>query len=133
MGLYFTPSSIVLAHRLYHRRGRPAPETIEWQQAIPLAEAPSEPAVVEQEQEPEVRAPATTAQLISLLHQPDPETEFGPGHNCALCTRLTSQISEDAEKRANAILVNLVPSLSQIQWMAWLTPKHLGVHTYTLK
>ncbi|KAF8599677.1 hypothetical protein BDV93DRAFT_295290 [Ceratobasidium sp. AG-I] len=129
MGLYFAPSSIVLAHRVYHRRGLPAPEIIEWQQAIPLVELPAE----SEPEEQQPRDPATTAQLISLLHQPDPDTEFGPEHNCTLCTELTSQISEDAERRANAILANLVPSLSQIQWMAWLTPKHLGVHTYTLK
>ncbi|KAF8599676.1 hypothetical protein BDV93DRAFT_295031 [Ceratobasidium sp. AG-I] len=138
MGLYFVPSSIVLAHRLYHRRGLPAPEAIEWQQAIPLAETQQiietiEAGAAEPGQATQTHDPATTAQLISLLHQPDPETEFGPEHNCALCTESTSQISEDAERRANAILTNLVPSLSQIQWMAWLTPKHLGVHTYTLK
>ncbi|KAF8599671.1 hypothetical protein BDV93DRAFT_609111 [Ceratobasidium sp. AG-I] len=132
MGLYFVPSSIVLAHRLYHRRGLPAPEVIEWQQAIPLAES-VESAEIELEQALQPRGSATTAQLITLLHQPDHEIEFGPEHNCALCMEVTSQITEDAERRANAILANLVPSLIQVQWMAWLTPGHLGVHTYTLK
>lgn len=123
MGLYFVSSDIVLAHRLYHRRGLPAPEPMLWLEATPLAETEM-PGSPEQ---------ATTSRRISLLHQPDPETEFGPGHNCALCTELTSQITEDSERSANAILSKLVPSLSQVQRMRWLSPKHLGVGTYTLK
>jgi hypothetical protein len=124
IGLYLIPSTIILAHRLYHRRGLTAPEVIEWQQAIPLAQIPT-PA------HDEAVEPATIDQLISLLHERDPETEFGE-HICAMCVEEMEWITKDAETHANAILSELLPSLTKIQWMGWLTAGHLGVNSYNL-
>jgi len=123
VGLYLIPSTTILAHRLYHRRGRPAPHTIDWQQAIPLAQVPAPVADLE---------PATIDQLVSLLHERDPETEFGEQHICTMCTEAIEQTTKDAEIHANLILSEVLPSLVKIQWMGWLTVGHLGVNSYNL-
>ncbi|CUA76031.1 hypothetical protein RSOLAG22IIIB_02038 [Rhizoctonia solani] len=125
IGLYFVPSDIVLAHRLYHRRGLPAPENIHWQSAIPLAELAPTPFTPEL---PPHVEPATTGQLVSLLHHPDEEsyTEF----NCSRCVEITDATSVEAEKSASSILHEYIPTLLKVEWMGWLTPRHLGVHSY---
>ncbi|KAG8702943.1 hypothetical protein FRC08_003156 [Ceratobasidium sp. 394] len=108
LGLYLIPSTTVLAHRLYHRRNLPAPDVIEWQQAILQAQLPDLVPDIQVE-------PATTNQLISLLHDPDPK-----------------KINTNAETSANAILKESLPSLEKVQWMNWLSPGHLGLDSYTL-
>lgn len=125
VGLYFAPSDIVLAHRLYHRRGLPAPETIHWQSAIPLAELPANTLL--QELPPHIE-PATTTQLVSLLHHPDEEsyTEF----KCSRCAEITYTASKEAEKSASSILHEYIPTLLSVEWMGWLTPRRLGIHSY---
>ncbi|KAB5589676.1 hypothetical protein CTheo_6877 [Ceratobasidium theobromae] len=125
MGLYLSPSNIVLGHKLYHRRGIAAPETIVWQTAIPLSELPRNPFT--QDVHPHLEH-ATTEHLVSILHRPDsePNTAF----DCPWCMEATADISKAAETAANAILRQHVPSLSKIQWMGWLTPGHLGVNSY---
>jgi hypothetical protein len=123
MGLYLSPSEIVLAHRLYHRHGLPAPDTIDWETAIPLSELPENPLVEHGNIEP-----ATIDQLVQVLHQQDskPEEAF----DCHRCIETTAQITSAAEASANDILYKLVPSLVRISWMGWLTPGHLGVHLF---
>ncbi|KAG8705681.1 hypothetical protein FRC11_008859 [Ceratobasidium sp. 423] len=125
VGLYFVPSDIVLAHRLYHRRGLAAPATIDWQSAIPLAELPADPFL--QELPPHVE-PASTTQLVSLLHRRDDEShvEF----KCPMCIETTDSSGREAENSANSILRGYLPTLAAIEWMGWLTPGHLGVHSY---
>ncbi|CAE7146234.1 unnamed protein product [Rhizoctonia solani] len=125
IGLYFVPSDIVLAHRLYHRRGLAAPEIIDWQSAIPLAELPADPPL--QELPPHVE-PATITQLVSLFHRLDEEshTEF----KCSRCTETTDTDSRDAEMSASSILHEYIPTLSSVEWMGWLTPRHLGIRSY---
>ncbi|KAG8747194.1 hypothetical protein FRC11_012431, partial [Ceratobasidium sp. 423] len=101
VGLYFVPSDIVLAHRLYHRRGLAAPVTIDWQSAIPLALAgfPGDPFL--QELPPHVE-PASATQLVSLLHRRDeePNMEF----SCPQCNEITNTTGGELEKSANLIL-----------------------------
>ncbi|KAH7332795.1 hypothetical protein B0J17DRAFT_721954 [Rhizoctonia solani] len=125
IGLYFIPSDIVLAHRLYHRRGLPAPETIHWQSAIPLAELPVDPPL--QELPPNVEL-ATTTQLVSLLHRRDEETcmEF----KCPRCIEITSASGSEAENAANSILRGYIPTLLCVEWMEWASPQHLGTRAY---
>ncbi|KAG8784457.1 hypothetical protein FRC12_018677 [Ceratobasidium sp. 428] len=124
MGIYLASSSAVLGHRLYHTRGRLAPDAIDWQLAIPLAQqlldddAGENPVHVE---------PANTEVLINLLHQSDSEFD---DNTCSLCATQYRQANQDAEANANNILIGLVPSLETIQWMNWFTPKHLGVSSY---
>lgn len=124
MGLYLIPSDTVLAHRLYHRRGRTAPNIIDWQTAIPLPELPVDPFI---EDLGHVN-PATTDQLVSILHQQD--SEPGEEFDCSQCIETTAEINKIAETNANTILHGHVPSLVNIQWMGWLTPGHLGVHSF---
>ncbi|KAG8679843.1 hypothetical protein FRC08_016702, partial [Ceratobasidium sp. 394] len=69
--LYLIPPTTVLAHRLYHRRNIPAPPVIQWQQEFLFAQL-SDPVA-------DAAAPPTVEHLISFLHAPDPEAEFGPG------------------------------------------------------
>lgn len=123
MGLYFSPSTIVLAHRVYHRRGLSAPDNLTWQQALSFAQQPA--GIVPEDD--------AARQLVSVLHEEDPNSEFGPKHNCELCVQATQQVSVDAESRANAILSNLMSSLREVCWMSWLTPKHLGYTSYQLR
>ncbi|CAE6438934.1 unnamed protein product [Rhizoctonia solani] len=125
VGLYFVPSDIVLVHRLYHRRGLAAPATIDWQSAIPLAELPADPLMLEL---PPHVEPATTTQLVSLLHRRDDElhVEF----KCPRCIETTDSDGREAEKSANSILRGYLPTLATVEWMGWLTPGHLGVHSY---
>ncbi|KAG8701665.1 hypothetical protein FRC08_003968 [Ceratobasidium sp. 394] len=125
LGLYLIPSATVLAHRLYHRHNRPAPPVIQWQQEFLFEQlstlannAPTEP--------------PTTEQLMSFLHEPDPENEFGPGGMCVICIDAAEEISRSSEARASAILKVLVPSLEEIQWMNWFSPGHLGFSSYIL-
>ncbi|CAE6394667.1 unnamed protein product [Rhizoctonia solani] len=124
VGLYFVPPDIVLAHRLYHRRGLPAPETIQWQTAIPLAELPTDPAP----QLPPHVEPATTTQLVELLHRCDEESQVE--FKCHRCIEITGANGREAEQTANAILREYLPTLVSIEWMGWLTPQHLGTNSY---
>ncbi|KAG8701407.1 hypothetical protein FRC08_004094 [Ceratobasidium sp. 394] len=127
MGIYLISSSIVLAHRLYHARGLAAPADIDWQVAIPLAQQPpgdladGEPLQIE---------PATTEDLIDLLHRSDSGFELDQP-NCNLCTSQFLDANLAAEAAANRMITELVPSLSSIQWMGWFTRNHLGVNSYT--
>ncbi|KAG8761039.1 hypothetical protein FRC11_014492 [Ceratobasidium sp. 423] len=125
IGLYFVPPDIVLTHRLYHRRDLPAPEIIDWQTAIPLAELPAH--MLLQEPPPDVEL-ATTTQLVSLLHRRDEETrdEF----KCPRCFEITDASGREAETSANSILRGCLPTLTNIEWMGWLTPGHLGINSY---
>ncbi|QRV89410.1 hypothetical protein RhiJN_17428 [Ceratobasidium sp. AG-Ba] len=123
LGLYLIPSTTVLAHRLYHRRGITAPAILEWQQPLALI-APGAPGVAAQ--------PMTRAELISLLHEPDPESEFGSERMCTMCLSTTDEDSRRVEREANLILKGLLPSLETIQWMSWFTPGHLGFNSYLL-
>lgn len=121
LGVYFIPSIIVLAHRAYHVRGINAPPQLTWQQAVtdlfnlPQTEPPQQP---------------ESSRLVSLYHQA-PEAKFGPD-TCSFCRDLALQESEAAERAANSILKNLVPSLQRIGWMSWFTPSHLGVSSYLM-
>ncbi|KAJ1307455.1 hypothetical protein OPQ81_001555 [Rhizoctonia solani] len=125
VGLYFVPSDIVLAHRLYHRRGLPAPETIHWQSAIPLAELPASP--FPQALPPHVDL-ATTTQLVSLLHSQDEDSHLE--FKCPQCIEITDISGREAEMSASSILRAYLPTLTSVEWMGWLTPQHLGVHSY---
>ncbi|KAF8599665.1 hypothetical protein BDV93DRAFT_560140 [Ceratobasidium sp. AG-I] len=125
LGVYITPSSAVLAHRLYHIRGLPAPAMIDWQQAIPLAQIPP----IQGNETPELE-PASSEDLVSLLHQPSSEPDFGP-ETCSLCVEEILDISQAAESNANQILKQLVPSLEIVEWMGWFTPGHLGSNTHS--
>ncbi|KAG8794994.1 hypothetical protein FRC12_019321 [Ceratobasidium sp. 428] len=122
MGIYLVSSSAVLGHRLYHTRGRLAPETIDWQLAIPLAQQHLDDAA----EDPIQVEPANTEALITLLYQSDSEFDG----TCNFCVNQYGQANRDAEASANSILVGLVPSLETIQWMNWFTPKHLGVSSH---
>lgn len=126
MGLYLVPSSTVLSHRLYHRRGRTAPESIDWRTAIPASEMPTNPFTAQ----PEHVDFATIDQLVSVLHQQDsdPDAAF----DCPQCVETTTEITKVAETSASAILHSHVPSLTKVQWMGWLTPDHLGFHSFEL-
>ncbi|KAG8718350.1 hypothetical protein FRC08_005443 [Ceratobasidium sp. 394] len=130
LGLYLIPSTTILAHRLYHKRNVAAPEHIEWQHAIPLASLPAD--VVLDDAAQLNLTPASTDQLSSILYQTDPREEFGPESTCGFCVESLSQIGDDAETRANAILKNLLPNLTSVQWMAWFSPDHLGVNVHEL-
>ncbi|CAE6506913.1 unnamed protein product [Rhizoctonia solani] len=127
VGLYFVPPDIVLAHRLYHQRGLPAPETIHWQSAIPLADLPTNPLL--QELPPHIE-PATTTQLVELLHRRDEESpvEF----KCQRCIETAGASGSEAEQTANSILCEYLPELVSVEWMGWLTPQHLGTNSYRL-
>ncbi|KAL5637746.1 hypothetical protein ACGC1H_002117 [Rhizoctonia solani] len=124
VGLYFVPPDIVLAHRLYHRRGLPAPEMIHWQSAIPLAELPTNPLL--QELPPHVE-PATTAQLVELLHRRDEESQIE--FKCQRCIEIVGASGNEAEQTANSILCEYIPTLVSVEWMGWLTPQHLGTNS----
>lgn len=126
MGLYLVPAHIILAHRLYHKRGRTAPAIINWQTAIPLSELPLDPFIGE----PEHVEPATTDQLVSVLHQHD--SERNEPFDCPQCVEATAEVSRSAEMSANTILQSHIPSLTKVEWMGWLTPGHLGMHSFEL-
>ncbi|KAG9124454.1 hypothetical protein FRC07_011581 [Ceratobasidium sp. 392] len=130
LGLYLIPSTTILAHRLYHRRNMAAPELIEWQHAIPPAILPD--GAITDDMALLNLPPATTDQLSLILYETDPIEEFGSDYMCELCVESVSQTGCDAETRANAILKNLLPSLTSMQWMAWLSPDHTGVNSYEL-
>jgi hypothetical protein len=133
MGIYLAPTSAVLAHRLHHSRGEPAPETINWQLTIPLIQHPVTPQAENNaiQVDPPPLDPATTEDLVELLHQPDSDFDSNQGI-CSFCVSEFLQENQDSEAAANAILKGLVPSLETIQWMGWFTPKHLGVNQYFL-
>ncbi|QRV89404.1 hypothetical protein RhiJN_17422 [Ceratobasidium sp. AG-Ba] len=130
LGLYLIPSTTILAHRLYHRRGIVAPEAIVWQQAIPLAGILDDTPV--HEVDPAGVPPASVGQLASVLQQLDPSQEFGSEGNCSLCVDSVSQIGYDAEARASVILKSRLPNLICVQWMAWLSPGHLGLNEHNV-
>lgn len=111
-------STAVLAHRAYHVRGLPAPEPLDWQQAISDLRNLSVP-------EPPQRL--DTALLVELYHQ-DVEQDFGP-NSCSFCHE-SFQPSREAERRANAAVKRLLPSLQTMEWMDWFSPSHLAVSRY---
>lgn len=123
MGLYLVPSDTVLAHRLYHRRGRDAPQIIDWQTAIPLSELAFGPFVGEHNVDP-----GTVDQLISTLHQLD--SQPGEGFHCIRCVGVTAEKTQRAEWSASAILREHIPLLVNVEWMSWLSPGHLGVNIF---
>jgi len=121
LGIYLMPSSAVLAHRVYHAQDRPAPHIIDWQQAVPLA-------LQGQTDEPR---PAQVSQLVTLLHT-NSEQDFD--HNsCKFCKDESYDIMQTAERNANQILKEVVPSLECVEWMDWFTPGHLGVSPHRYK
>ncbi|KAG9081829.1 hypothetical protein FS749_007356 [Ceratobasidium sp. UAMH 11750] len=124
LGLYLIPSTTVLAHRLYHRHNIPAPPVIQWQQEFLFTQLSA--------LAPDAAEPPTIEALISVLHEPDPESEFGPRGTCTRCFEAANGIGRNAEASANAILKGLLPSLEKIQWMNWFSPGHLGFSSYTL-
>lgn len=111
------PSSVVLAHRFYHVRGLPAPDVIDWQQAVGLV-------LGEQTNDATPPRPVQTSELVSFLHT-NCEQDFGP-ESCKFCWDQLYQPMQDAEKSANQILKGVVPSLEYVEWMNWFTPRHLG-------
>ncbi|KAG8784454.1 hypothetical protein FRC12_018674, partial [Ceratobasidium sp. 428] len=130
LGLYLMPSTTILAHRVYHRRNLNAPGVVQWQHAVALGGLPNN--IVLDNADIADLPPVSTNELSSILYQADPYEEFVLGHMCISCTESTSQIGHDAETRANAILKNLLPNLTCVEWMSWLSPNHLGVNTYKL-
>ncbi|KAG8723924.1 hypothetical protein FRC09_001189, partial [Ceratobasidium sp. 395] len=130
LGLYLIPSTTILAHRVYHRRNMTSPEIIQWQHAVALAGLSDN--VVLNDAEIADLPSASTNQLSSVIYQADPYEEFGLERTCESCTESISQIGRDAETRANAILKNLLPNLTSVEWMAWLSPNHLGVNAHRL-
>ncbi|KAG8708750.1 hypothetical protein FRC09_001062, partial [Ceratobasidium sp. 395] len=116
LGVYLTPSNIVLAHRAFHSRNLPGPDVIDWQQALaPLVDN-------------HVAAPLNGTQvqhLVLLLHQrPDPKKKFS-ADACQFCREQFYTATMTAEESASAILKTVVPSLHRIDWMSWFTPQHL--------
>ncbi|KAG8699224.1 hypothetical protein FRC09_006746, partial [Ceratobasidium sp. 395] len=129
LGLYLIPSTTVLVHRIYHIRNVPTPAAVEWQQAVPQAPllAPDADALAEPDSQSEH---AAIEQLISLLHNFNSANEFNTSRICTMCLEAVDHISRSAETSANVILKELVPSLEKIQWMNWLSPRHLDLNTY---
>ncbi|QRV74713.1 hypothetical protein RhiJN_02728 [Ceratobasidium sp. AG-Ba] len=119
LGLYLIPSTTVLSHRLYHRRNLPAPPSIDWHHVIPQTTPPQGGA-----------ARGQTEQLVSLLHQQDPESEFGPRAICDMCIEAVDRVGRKAEEGASAIIQELIPSLEKVQWMNWLSSGHIGLSNY---
>ncbi|KAF8599658.1 hypothetical protein BDV93DRAFT_294798 [Ceratobasidium sp. AG-I] len=117
LGVYLMPSSAVLAHRAFHVRNLPAPEVIDWQQAVPLAIARTSDEILPR--------PTGIPELVSVLHR-TPEEDFGPD-SCSFCKEQSYQATQEAEKRASQILKEVVPSLECVEWMNWFTPRHLGI------
>ncbi|KAG8770400.1 hypothetical protein FRC12_004288 [Ceratobasidium sp. 428] len=130
LGLYLIPSTTVLAHRVYHRRNMTAPEVIEWQNAITAATLP-DGAILDDADIASLPRPSTD-QLSSILYQADPYEEFEVERMCERCVESLSQIGHHAETGANNILKQLLPNLVRVEWMAWLSPNHLGVNVYDL-
>ncbi|QRV74698.1 hypothetical protein RhiJN_02713 [Ceratobasidium sp. AG-Ba] len=122
MGVYLIPSSVVLAHRLYHTRGVSAPHVIEWQLAIPLAQQP----LNMQPENPAQVEPATTSALVDLLHRPDNDFDASQP-TCKLCLVEFSDTNRSAEAAATSILKEALPSLETVQWMNWFSSRHLGL------
>ncbi|KAG8700423.1 hypothetical protein FRC12_016352 [Ceratobasidium sp. 428] len=122
LGVYFMHSTIVLAHRVYHMRGLPEPVPVEWQQALfdlqgaPIAVPPQRP---------------DSAPLVDFYHRLDEsELSFGPD-SCTSCHE-SFQPSRGAERRANAILKELLPDLEVVEWMDWFSPSHTGVSQHSV-
>ncbi|KAH7341845.1 hypothetical protein B0J17DRAFT_765850 [Rhizoctonia solani] len=129
VGIYLIPTSVVLAHRLYHVKKLPAPHVINWQLAIALAK--HSPAALAGEVIPPGLEPASTDELVELLHRPKPETNFDQ-ESCQFCRSEFLQASIDAELNATSTLKHLLPSLSEVEWQGWFTPNHLGVSSRSL-
>ncbi|KEP53903.1 hypothetical protein V565_024990 [Rhizoctonia solani 123E] len=129
VGIYLIPTSVVLAHRIYHAHELSAPEDINWQLAISLAR--NAPGDLGSEVLPAGLEPASADELVDILHQPTPESDFNP-ESCLFCRSEFLQASVDAELSATQTLKNLLPSLNEVQWQGWFTPNHLGVSAYSL-
>ncbi|CAE6502079.1 unnamed protein product [Rhizoctonia solani] len=123
VGIYLIPTSVVLAHRIYHAHKLPAPDVINWQLAISLAK--NAPDGLANDVLPAGLEPASVDELIDMLHQPNPETDFNQ-ESCSFCRSEFLQASLDAELSATQTLKSLLPSLSEVQWQGWFTPNHLG-------
>jgi hypothetical protein len=115
------PSSVVLAHRVFHSQDRAAPDVINWQQAVPLANA-------HQHDGPLTPQDAQVDDLVSLLHQP-PDENFSL-ESCRFCREQSYPETQAAEQSAKGILKEVIPSLTRVEWMNWFTPRHLGVSTH---
>ncbi|KAF8688990.1 hypothetical protein RHS03_09216, partial [Rhizoctonia solani] len=124
VGIYLIPTSVVLAHRIYHAQEIPAPNDFNWQQAITLAR--HAPAALAGQAMPPGLEPATADDLIDLLHKPNSEPGFSR-QSCRFCELEFSQANIDAESNATRTLKVLLPSLAEVQWQSWFTPNHLGV------
>ncbi|KAG9080528.1 hypothetical protein FS749_007987 [Ceratobasidium sp. UAMH 11750] len=114
LGVYLTPSNIVLAHRAFHSQNLPAPAVIDWQQVIPPVDGDAAAGHT-----PQVR------NLVSLLHQPA-ETDFSVD-SCIFCREQSYAATKAAEQNANDILKAVIPSLQRVDWMSWFSPRHLGI------
>ncbi|KAJ1307457.1 hypothetical protein OPQ81_001557 [Rhizoctonia solani] len=124
VGIYLIPTSVVLAHRIYHAHELRAPHVINWQQAITLAiNAPD--ALVGEGMPPGLES-ASADELVDLLHQRNPAPGFTE-ESCQFCRLDFLQASIDAEFSATNVLKNLLPSLREVQWQGWFTPNHLGI------
>ncbi|QRV74693.1 hypothetical protein RhiJN_02708 [Ceratobasidium sp. AG-Ba] len=120
IGVYFMHSNAVLAHRAYHVRGVPAPDGVDWQQALSVVEnipVPQPPARLDQNL------------LVKFYHQ-DAEPDFGPD-SCAFCYE-SFEPSRGAEARANRIIKRLLPGLQIMEWMDWFSPSHRGVSQHAI-
>ncbi|KAH7308253.1 hypothetical protein B0J17DRAFT_634505 [Rhizoctonia solani] len=128
VGIYLIPTSVVLAHRIYHAHKISAPDVIIWQQAIPLARSGS--AALLSNVLPPALELASTHDLVDVLHQPNPEPNFNR-ESCAFCRANFLQASVDAELSATSILKSLLPSLREVQWQGWFTPNHQGISSHS--
>ncbi|KAG8794982.1 hypothetical protein FRC12_019309 [Ceratobasidium sp. 428] len=115
LGVYLTPFSVVLAHRAFHSQSLPAPDVVDWQQAVPAGDGNAEP-------------PQNAIQvqnLVSLLHQRSVLEESFSVDSCLFCQEQYYVATSAAEESASAILKASIPSLHRVEWMGWFTPQHL--------
>ncbi|CAE6510449.1 unnamed protein product [Rhizoctonia solani] len=119
LGVYFAPSTTVLAHRAYHVRKEAAPVPINWQHALTDAAGHHN-----------VDGPPDASQLIEFYHNaPVTETNFGPD-SCSFCRGAFYDQSKNFESSASSVMKTIIPSLEKVEWMDWFTPSHLGVSRY---
>ncbi|KAG8712419.1 hypothetical protein FRC11_000190 [Ceratobasidium sp. 423] len=119
LGVYFAPSTVVLAHRAYHVRKEAAPAPINWQQALTDAAGHHN-----------LNGPPDASQLIEIYHNASvTETNFGPD-SCSFCRDAFYDQSKGFESSASSVMKTIIPSLEKVEWMDWFTPAHLGVSRY---
>ncbi|QRV89394.1 hypothetical protein RhiJN_17412 [Ceratobasidium sp. AG-Ba] len=124
LGVYLTPSDIVLVHRVFHSRNLAVPNEIGWQQALQMVAGHQAGDNEDQQNLQRVR------DLVSLLHTPPQPEENFSRDACRFCYDHSYELTKRAEDSANAILKQLIPSLEKTEWMSWFTPNHLGVSTH---